>query len=93
LVTWETDFRLSETTVRIPDISFIPAERLSGLDPRMRPEGAPDLAMEIASLSDRPDDVAGKAHQYKATKSLKTLVSVPEADKTIPILGLKERRW
>jgi Uma2 family endonuclease len=79
LIAWETDFRLSETTVRIPDISFMRAERLSGLDPRKRPEGAPDLAIEIASPSDRPDDLARKAHQYLATGARAVWILYPEA--------------
>ncbi|HEV2349997.1 MAG TPA: Uma2 family endonuclease [Terriglobia bacterium] len=79
LVTWETDFRLSETTVRIPDISFIRAERFQGLDPHQRPEGAPDLAVEIASPSDKPDDLARKAQQYLATGSRAVWVLYPGA--------------
>jgi Uma2 family endonuclease len=75
----ETDFRLSETTVPIPDISFIRAERLSGLDPRKRPEGAPDLAIEIASPSESPDDLARKAHQYLATGARAFRILYPEA--------------
>jgi len=58
LVSWETDFQLSEATVRIPDLSFIRADRLQELDAHLRPQGAPDLAIEIASPSDKPDDLA-----------------------------------
>ena len=79
LVAWETDFRLSESTVRIPDISFIRAERLSGFDPRKRLEGAPDLAIEIASPSDSPDDLARKAYQYLATGAKAVWILYSEA--------------
>src|SRR5487761_884882 len=38
-VTMETDFRLSEGVVRIPDVAFIRADRLPGIDPAQRIEG------------------------------------------------------
>src|SRR5690348_6444474 len=41
-----TGFRLSHDTVRAPDVSFIRAERASGLDLKKRLECAPDLAIE-----------------------------------------------
>ena len=79
LVSWETDFQLSDSTVRIPDLSFIRAERLQGLDARERLRGAPDLAIEIASLSDKPDDLARKAQQYVTAGSRAVWVLYPEA--------------
>jgi hypothetical protein len=42
-VTLETDFRLSEAVVRIPDAAFVRAERIRGIQPKRRLEGAPDL--------------------------------------------------
>ena len=79
LLSWETDFQLSEATVRIPDLSFIRAARLQGLDPHQRPQGAPDLAIEIASPSDKPDDLARKAQQYLAAGARAVWVFYPEA--------------
>jgi Uma2 family endonuclease len=79
LLSWETDFQLSEATVRIPDLSFIRAARLQGLDPHQRPQGAPDLAIEIASPSDKPDDLARKAQQYLAAGARAVWVLYPEA--------------
>jgi len=79
LVSWETDFQLSEATVRIPDLSFLRAERVQGLDPHERPRGAPDLAIEIASVSDTPDDLARKAQQYLAAGARAVWVLYPEA--------------
>jgi Uma2 family endonuclease len=79
LVSWETDFQLSETTVRIPDLSFIRAERLEGWDPRERLRGAPDLAIEIASPSDTPDDLVRKAQQYLSAGARAVWVLYPEA--------------
>ena len=79
MVSWETDFQLSGATVRIPDLAFIRAERLQGLDPHQRPQGVPDLAIEIASPSDKPDDLARKAQQYLAAGARAVWVLYPEA--------------
>jgi len=78
-VTMETDFKLTEGTIRIPDIAFVCADRLEGIDPRQRLEGAPDLAVEIASPSDDPDDLVLKARQYIASGSKAVWVIYPEA--------------
>ena len=53
-------------TVRAPDVSFIRAKRIppegvSGFFP-----GAPDLAVEVLSPSDRPGEVASKMQQWLA---------------------------
>jgi len=79
LVSWETDFQLSEATVRIPDLSFLRSERVQGLNPHQRTSGAPDLAIEIASVSDTPDDLARKAQQYLAAGARAVWVLYPEA--------------
>jgi Uma2 family endonuclease len=78
-VTMETDFRLSETTVRIPDVAFIRAERLRGIDPAQRIEGAPDLAVEVASPNDDPADLVLKVEQYLRSGSRAVWVLYPEA--------------
>jgi Uma2 family endonuclease len=78
-VTMETDFKLTEGTIRIPDIAFVCADRLAGIDPRQRLEGAPDLAVEIASPSDDPDDLVLKAQQYIASGSKAVWVIYPDA--------------
>ncbi|MGH9432063.1 MAG: Uma2 family endonuclease [Terriglobia bacterium] len=77
--TMETDFKLSEDIVRIPDVAFIRAERIQGLDPKQRIEGAPDLAVEIASPSDDPDDLVLKAQQYLRAGARAVWVLYPEA--------------
>ena len=41
-------------TVRGPDLSFVTSERLVGIDDSRFFEGAPDLAIEILSASNRP---------------------------------------
>jgi Uma2 family endonuclease len=78
-VTMETDFRLSEGVVRIPDIAFIRAERLPGIDPRQRIEGAPDLAVEVVSPNDDPNDLVLKIQQYLQSGARAVWVLYPEA--------------
>ena len=78
-VTMETDFKLTEGTIRIPDVAFVPADRLVGIDPRQRLEGAPDLAVEVASPSDDPDDLVLKAQQYLTAGARAVWIIYPEA--------------
>ena len=78
-VTMETDFKLTEGTIRIPDVAFVPADRLLGIDPRQRLEGAPDLAVEVASPRDDPDDLVLKAQQYVAGGAKAVWIIYPEA--------------
>jgi Uma2 family endonuclease len=78
-ITMETDFNLSEGVVRIPDIAFIRAERRPAIDPRRRIEGAPDLAVEVVSPTDDPDDLVLKIQQYLRSGARAVWVLYPEA--------------
>jgi Uma2 family endonuclease len=78
-VTMETDFRLSEGVVRIPDIAFIRAERLPGIDPRQRIQGAPDLAIEVVSPTDDPNDLVLRIQQYLNSGARAVWVLYPDA--------------
>jgi Uma2 family endonuclease len=62
----ETGFRLpgSPATVRGPDVAFLARERLPARAPRSFWEGAPDLAVEVISPSDRWTRVQDKAFDY-----------------------------
>lgn len=64
-VTSETDMKLGEDIVRRPDVAFIQARRLEGVDLDQSPlPVAPDLAIEIVSKNDRADDLLMKVAQY-----------------------------
>lgn len=64
-VTSETDVKLLGDTVRRPDVAFIRAGRLAGVDLEQVPlPVAPDLAIEIVSKNDRADDLMLKVSQY-----------------------------
>ncbi len=53
-------------TVRGPDIAFVRGGRLAGFDATRFFEGAPDLAVEILSPSNRPYQIRGKVADYLA---------------------------
>jgi Uma2 family endonuclease len=53
-------------TVRGPDVSFVSKARLAGVDERRWFRGAPDLAVEILSPSNRPGEVHAKVADYLA---------------------------
>lgn len=66
-VTSGTDLMLAGDTVRRPDVAFISAERLPGLDRRKVPVPlSPDLVIEVVSENDRADDLILKVRQYLA---------------------------
>jgi len=67
LVTSETDMKLADDVVRRPDVAFIRAERLRGIDRHVVPVPlSPDLVIEIVSENDRADDLMLKVMQYLA---------------------------
>ena len=62
----ETGYQLSPETVRIPDVSFVPAERMREIDLDRRIPGAPALVVEVVSPTDLAQDLAHKVDQYLA---------------------------
>jgi Uma2 family endonuclease len=65
-------------TVRGPDLSFVARERLVGIDYSRFFEGAPDLAIEILSPSNRPYQVRAKVADYLAAGCRLVWVVNPE---------------
>jgi Uma2 family endonuclease len=66
--------------VRAPDAGFVVAARLSGgRPPRGFIRGAPDLAVEVLSPSDRPDDVQQKIRDWLEGGARLVWVIAPEA--------------
>jgi Uma2 family endonuclease len=65
LVVEEMDFRLGPDTVRNPDVAFMTQEHLSQTDIDRSPvEGAPVLAVEVVSPTNRAEDMVKKTRQY-----------------------------
>jgi Uma2 family endonuclease len=70
LVLDETDFRLSQNTVRKPDVAFIAERYVAAFDFHRSPlVGAPSLAIEIISPTNLAQDTLKKVHQYLAAGS------------------------
>jgi Uma2 family endonuclease len=65
-------------TVRGPDLSFVRRERLSGFDDSQFFDGAPDLAVEILSPSNRPGETRAKVAEYLAAGARLVWVVDPE---------------
>ncbi len=59
--------RREPDTVRVPDVSFIAADRIPDEGFRSYIPFAPDLAVEIVSPDDRAQNVHDKAREYLAT--------------------------
>jgi Uma2 family endonuclease len=65
VVTSETDMKLVGEVVRRPDVAFIQAHRLEGVDLDQSPLPlSPDLVIEIVSKNDRADDLLLKVSQH-----------------------------
>jgi len=60
----ETGYQLTPETVRIPDVSFVPADRMRGIDLDKRIQGAPALAIEVVSPTDLAEEQTLKVKQY-----------------------------
>jgi Uma2 family endonuclease len=56
--------RRDPDTVRSPDVAFVRAERLAADPPRGFFSGAPDLAVEVLSPTDRANEVQAKVHDW-----------------------------
>ena len=65
-------------TVRGPDLSFLTRERLMGFDDSRFFEGAPDLAVEILSPSNRPGEMRAKVAEYLSAGARLVWVVDPE---------------
>jgi Uma2 family endonuclease len=62
----ETGYQLTSETVRIPNVSFVPADRMSDVDLDRRLQGAPALAIEVVSPTDLAEELTQKVKQYLA---------------------------
>ena len=81
----EQPFQLSERTVRVPDVAFVRSGRALETD---RPiEGAPDLAVEVVSASNRPREIDQRISDYFAAGCQRVWVLYYE-DREVYIHGL-----
>jgi Uma2 family endonuclease len=74
----EPGFRLSANTYLTPDVAFIRAEQLATADPDDYLQGAPALAVEVASESNTAVRLDQKVKDYLAHGSEEVWVVYPE---------------
>ena len=77
----EAGFRLASDTWLQPDVSFIRAAQIQRIGPRGYLEGAPALAVEVASESNTAAQLDRKMEQYFAHGSEQVWVIYPETRK------------
>jgi len=61
----DTWFEFGPHTVRAPDVAFIPADRLSRIDPKHALKVLPSLVAEVLGPSPSGRDVSRKVQQYR----------------------------
>jgi Uma2 family endonuclease len=86
LVTSESDVRLGKETVRRPDVAFIRASRLRGIDLDVVPfPGTPDLAIEIVSKNDRADGLAFEGLAVPRCRNQGRVALLPQEAARLPL--------
>jgi Uma2 family endonuclease len=75
----ETGYQLTPETVRIPDVSFVPADRMREIDLDKRIQGAPVLAIEVVSPTDLAEELRQKVEQYLAAGGKAVWVFYPKS--------------
>ena len=87
VVSADTGFILSRSpdTVRCPDVAFVRRERLpSREESRKFFSGAPDLAVEVLSPSNRPGEIRVKTAEYLAAGAMAVWVVDP-GERTVTV--------
>ena len=78
MVIEEMDFRLAQDTIRNPDVAFVTRDHLKSIDLDRSPaEGAPALAVEVVSPSNRAEDMVKKTRQYLEAGCRSVLIVYP----------------
>lgn len=79
----EAGFRLSADTWLQPDVSFLTAAQIQSSDPSGYFQGAPAIAIEVASDSNTTAQLSGKTELYFANGSQEVWVVYPNAKKVV----------
>ena len=88
VTTAEAGFQLAHDpdTVRAPDVAFVRAERIPAGGVKGFFQGAPDIAVEVVSPSDRPNEVAAKVQDWLHADCSLVWIVDPES-RTITVHG------
>ena len=93
VATAEAGFKLSEYTLRVPDVSFVSKQRLAATgSPAGFWPGAPDLAVEVVSPSDSASDLQKKIQEYFEAGTRMVWVLYPELKQVQCYRGPKQMR-
>jgi len=86
VTTAEAGFQLARDpdTVRAPDVAFVQVDRVPPGGVKGYFQGAPDLAVEVVSPSDRPDEVAAKVQDWLQA-GCSTVWVVEPANRTVAV--------
>lgn len=89
----DTGFLLERNpdTVRAPDVAFVRIDRIPDPPPPGWFPGAPDLAVEVVSPTDRYADVESKARQWLAAGATAVWIANP-VTRTLVVLRAAEAR-
>lgn len=80
-------YRMANGNIRVPDLSFVRSERLpDGQAPNEIGDGAPDLAVEILSPSERPGAIYRKLGEYFDSGAQQVWLIRPETQ-TVQVHG------
>lgn len=79
----ETGFKLSADSWLQPDVSFLRAAQMEGVDPEGYYEGAPALAIEVASDSNTAAQLDIKLEEYFSHGSEEVWVVYPKTRKVV----------
>jgi Uma2 family endonuclease len=91
-----TGFRMAQGSIRSPDVSVMRTDRLpDGKAPEGFVDGAPDLAVEVVSPSERVSDLLAKMAEYFESGAQEVWLLFPErkqvhryrADLTVEVLN------
>ena len=92
VTTAEAGFQIAHDpdTVRAPDVAFVRADRIPSGGVQGFFQGAPDLAVEVISPTDRASDVAAKVQTWLQAGSSMVWVVEPETRTVTAHRGRKE---
>jgi Uma2 family endonuclease len=87
----ETGFQIQQNpdTVRAPDVAFVRRERVAGEIPKAFFPGAPDLAVEVVSPSDRASEVLAKVQDWLEAGSVAVWVVDPDTRRVFVYQGVE----
>lgn len=87
----DTPYAIGEGILRGPDASFVQNARLGGLDESKPISGAPDLAVEVVSPSDRRSQLLKKVNQYLNAGAQEVWLVYPKTQTVWAILERDDR--